>query len=125
MCHSKLNIKLWLPSVIQIYLFCDHYRGVHKTGNVSTKKFKTEDVSQSNRCNYLIGFIWAASNFFLLVCAQTLRPLTSWSLGVTLSTTKSDIQEFHALTKECTHDFRMVLERTLIISHITLTDSFL
>jgi hypothetical protein len=72
MCQSKLNIKLWLWSVIQIYLFYDHYRGVHKIGNVSTKKFEADDFLRSHRCHYLIGFVWAVSNFWLFVslCAN-------------------------------------------------------
>jgi hypothetical protein len=72
MCQSKPNIKLWLRGSIQVYMFSDHYRVVHKIRNVSTKKFKTKGVLQSHRYNYLIGFMWAVSNFWLFVslCAK-------------------------------------------------------
>jgi len=71
-CQNKWNIKLWLRSIIQGYNFCGRYRAVHKIGNISTKKFKTEGVLQSHKYNYLIGFMSALSNFLLFVslCAN-------------------------------------------------------
>lgn len=52
--------------VLSASTFCNHYRGVHKIGNFSTKKFKTEGVVQSHRRNYLIGFVWRVSNIWSL-----------------------------------------------------------